>query len=324
VSRARAPERIDARLLRRWPLPRLGEHADKAARGDVLVVGGSLEIPGAVSLAGVAALRAGAGRVQLGTVRGAAIALATTFPEAKVVGLAQTGRGEIAKGAAQKLKRELAACDALLIGPGMRDHSAAQPLLSELARSPHRCTTVLDAAALRLFRRHKRLPGGKLDSIIATPHAGEMADLWGCPAEHVHANPLRLATEAARELGVTWVLKGVRTFIVDPDGRAFENVAGNSGLATAGSGDVLAGLIAGLAARGAEPVQAAVWGVYLHAKAGDALKRKLGPLGYLARELAAEVPAQLEQLAGPAPTRRAGRGPERPRSSRKSAAAAAS
>jgi ADP-dependent NAD(P)H-hydrate dehydratase len=297
MRRAAKATRIDARLLRRWPLPRLGEHADKVTRGDVLVVGGSMQIPGAVALAGEAALRAGAGRVQLGTVRGAALALAALFPEAKVIGLAQTPSGEIARRAAGQLEGDLAACDALVIGPGMRDHAVAEQLLRELSRSQHRPVAVLDAAALRLFRRRNRLPRGKLAGIIATPHAGEMADLWGCPAEQVHDDPLSLAVEAARALNVTLVLKGVRTFIVDPDGRAFENVAGNSGLATAGSGDVLSGLIAGLAARGAEPVQAAVWGVYLHAKAGDALKRQIGPLGYLARELAAKVPAQLAQLA---------------------------
>jgi NAD(P)H-hydrate repair Nnr-like enzyme with NAD(P)H-hydrate dehydratase domain len=112
-------------------------------------------------------------------------------------------------------------------------------------------------------------------------------------------------------LGVTLVLKGQRTFIVDPDGSAFVNHAGNSGLATAGSGDVLAGIIAGIAARGATPVQAAAWGVHLHALAGDRLRRQRGPLGYLARELSPELPGLLLRLSGagstPRSTRRAPR-----------------
>jgi ADP-dependent NAD(P)H-hydrate dehydratase len=287
---------ITAELLRRWPLPTLGKDADKVSRGDVLVVAGSLQLAGAATLAGEAALRVGAGRVQLATARAAASAVSSAFPEARVIGLAQTRSGEISGTAAQSLKRELAACKALLVGPGMNDHATARALLEQALRRKHGFTAVLDAGALRLFRNRRPLPGRHLEGVIATPHAGEMADLWGCDADDVHAAPLELAREAARALRVTLVLKGTETFIVDPDGTAFRNVAGNSGLATAGSGDVLSGLIAGLAARGATPAQAAVWGVYAHAKAGDALKQRIGPLGYLARELAAEVPAILGRL----------------------------
>ncbi len=295
MSRKRgvAPKLIDAALLRRWPLPRLEAHADKESRGDVLVVGGSAQIPGAVLLSGVAALRAGAGRVQVATARAAAASLASAFPEARVIGLSQTPKGEIALRGARELSQELARAKAVLIGPGMREQAAAELLLREALRGEHELTAVLDAAALRVFRERTPLRGGSLAGVIATPHAGEMADFWGCEAEDVHRDPLSLALEAARYLGVTLVLKGVQTFIVEPDGTAFRNLAGNSGLATAGSGDVLSGIIAGLAARGATPVQAAVWGVYLHAKAGESLAKKLGPLGFLARELAPEVPGLL-------------------------------
>ncbi|RYZ06149.1 MAG: NAD(P)H-hydrate dehydratase [Myxococcales bacterium] len=288
---------IDAALLRRWPLPKLQGHADKVSRGDVLVVGGSQQIPGAVLLAGQAALRAGAGRVQVATARGAAPALAMAFPEARVIGLSQTRQGEIGLRGARELADVLARAKAVLIGPGMREQAAAEQLLREALRAKHEFTAVLDAAALRIFRDRTPLRSGSLAGVIATPHAGEMADLWGCEAEAVHQDPLALATEAARSLGITLVLKGVETFIVEPDGTAFRNIAGNSGLATSGSGDVLSGIISGLAARGATPVQAAVWGVYLHAKAGDSLARSLGPLGYLARELPACVPPILARLS---------------------------
>jgi NAD(P)H-hydrate repair Nnr-like enzyme with NAD(P)H-hydrate dehydratase domain len=144
-----------------------------------------------------------------------------------------------------------------------------------------------------------RLEHGSLAGIIATPHAGEMAELWGCKVRQVHEKPLELAIESARSLGITMVLKGSRSFVVAPDGTAFFNTAGNPGLATAGSGDVLAGIIAGLAARGAPPLQAAVWGVYLHALAGARLARTRGPLGYLARELPFELPGLLRKLSAP-------------------------
>ena len=288
---------IDRRLLRGWPLPELADNADKRARGDVLVVGGSRELPGSVLLAAEAALRAGAGRMQLGVVRSIALALGTAFPEARVIGLPEKRNGELASNAAASLRKELSACRSLLVGPGMRDEAAALPMVRSALHGEHDCSIVLDAAALRVLQRPAALGQNAAGRVIATPHAGEMAELWGCTRELVEQDPLELAREAARKLRVTLVLKGVRTVVATPSGDAFCNTNGNSGLATSGSGDTLSGLIAGLAARGAEPAQAAVWGVYVHSAAGDALKRKQGPLGYLARELPAEVPALLARFA---------------------------
>jgi len=284
---------IDAALLRRWPLPSLPPNADKKARGDVLVVGGSREMPGAVLLAGEAALRVGCGRVQLATAREAASALAIAFPEARVLALPTNQRGELSATGATALKEHLARCRALLVGPGMLEHALASRICSATRRTKPGLALVLDAAALRVLRGRKPISFGAPAGVIATPHAGEMADLWGCSRDEVERAPLELARRAAHTLKLTLVLKGVVTWVVTPLGQAYRNAAGNSGLATAGSGDTLAGLIAGLAARGAEATQAAVWGVALHARAGDALARKLGPLGYIARELSAEVPALL-------------------------------
>jgi len=291
---------IDRRLLRGWPLPELAANADKQARGDVLVVGGSRELPGPMLLAGEAALRAGAGRIQLGVARSIAVAVAAAFPEARVLGLPQKPNGELARNAAASLRKELGRCRTLLVGPGMRDEAAVLTVLLSALHSEGDHSIVLDAAALRVLRVARTrgaLAQHAAGRVIATPHAGEMAELWGCTRELVEKDPLELAREAARKLRITLVLKGVRTVVATPGGDAFCNMNGNSGLATSGSGDTLSGLIAGLAARGAEPAQAAVWGVYLHSAAGDALKRKQGPLGYLARELAAEVPALLGRFA---------------------------
>jgi ADP-dependent NAD(P)H-hydrate dehydratase len=293
MPRFRAAKPIDRALLRRWTLPRLDEHADKVARGDVLVVAGSLELPGAALLAGTAALRVGAGRVQLVVPRALAGVIAVAFPEARVIAGAQTRTGELSASCAKQLRKQLGACRALLVGPGMRGAEVADELLREARRLDSVATAVLDAGALELFATPTYRANSRLQGVIATPHAGEMAQMCGCTIDQVHAAPLPLAREVARELGIVLVLKGKRTFVVAPDGTAFQNVAGNVGLATAGSGDTLAGLIAGMAARGATPVQAAAWGVHLHAKAGEACARSRGPLGYLARELAAEVPPLL-------------------------------
>ncbi len=144
---------------------------------------------------------------------------------------------------------------------------------------------VVDAGALVELAEASLPP-----NTVITPHAGEMAKLLDVDIDEVLASPQETAIRAARELGVFVVLKGHVTFIADPDGKCFANKAGNLGLGTSGSGDTLSGVIAGLGARGATPMQAAAWGVHVHAKAGEILARTLGPLGYLARELLDQIP----------------------------------
>lgn len=288
---------IDDGLLAQWPLPELPEGADKQTRGDVTMVGGSRQNPGGVQLAATAALRVGAGRVQIATVESTAVALAISFPEARVLSLRETSDGELAPGQHAGLERELSRCRALLLGPGMTTPDGLTEVVAAYAKVSSEAL-VLDASALRALRREHGLPFELFRGVVATPHAGEMADLWGCSRDDVLADPHGMSQLVARALGAIIVLKGTVTFIAGPDGRVFRNTAGNVGLATAGSGDVLAGLVAGLLARGAEPMQAAVWAVYLHARAGERLASKVGPLGFLARELPAEIPALLASTGG--------------------------
>ena len=263
----------------------------------MLVVGGSSQIPGAAILAAVGALRAGAGRLQIATARSVSGLVAVSVPEARVIALPELRNGELARGCEKALLEEVQAANAILVGPGMCDERAAVDLLRHCARGRIQSALVVDAAALRIFAARRPLPGRKLPEVIVTPHAGEMAELWGCPREEVLADPLRVARAAAAQLKVVVTLKGAQTFVVAPDGTAFHNVAGNVGLGTSGSGDTLSGVIAGLCARGADALQAAVWGVYLHAKAGDVLARRMGSLGFLARELLTEIPPLLRKIA---------------------------
>ncbi|HMJ15740.1 MAG TPA: NAD(P)H-hydrate dehydratase [Polyangiaceae bacterium] len=288
--------RITPSLLRRWPLPKLDQTLGKEGRGKVLVVGGSEQIPGAVILSAIGALRAGAGTLQIATSSGVAPFVATLVPEARVIGLRQSRSGELSSTSCRTIHTEVARCDALLIGPGMMDPRAGVALLQHCVRAQTRATLVVDAAPLAAFHGRKPLPRRYSGGVIATPHTGEMAKLWGVPRERVIADPLDLASRAAARLGIIVALKGADTFVAAPDGRVFHNTAGNVGLGTSGSGDTLAGVIAGLCARGAEPLQAAVWGIYLHAKAGEILARKIAPLGFLARELLTEIPPLLSKL----------------------------
>lgn len=285
------PTRVTRTLLRGWPLPALEGTHGKEDRGKVLVLGGSDEIPGAAILAAVAALRAGAGTLQIATTRKMAPHIAVTVPESRVIGLPTTRAGEIAGTAAGRLRREIERADAILVGPGMCDPAAARALLAIHRRSSAKATLVVDAGAIKALAsaRGHEFAG----SMIVTPHAGEMARLCGLERDEVLARSHALACETASRLGVVVALKGVRTFVAAPDGQSFENTAGNLGLGTSGSGDTLSGVIAGLCARGAEPLQAAVWGVHLHARAGEVLAKKVGPLGFLARELLTEIPPLL-------------------------------
>jgi hydroxyethylthiazole kinase-like uncharacterized protein yjeF len=271
-------------------LPEIEPRLGKEGRGSVLTVGGSVQNPGAILLAAVAALRAGAGKLQIATAHSVAAHLAVSVPEARVIGLPERRSGELGRGCSRVLRSELDRCDALLVGPGMMEDTAAVDVVKGCARARGDRTVVLDAIALHVLRAGGEAASG---SIVATPHAGEMAELLGCERDDVLAAPCEVAREAARRFGVVVALKGAETYVVAPDGTAFRNTAGNLGLGTSGSGDALSGVIAGLAARGADPLQAAVWGVYVHARAGDVLAAKMGPLGFLARELLGEVPALL-------------------------------
>ena len=153
-------------------------------------------------------------------------------------------------------------------------------------------TVVLDALAMSVVRK------GELDQpVVMTPHAGEMAYLSGQSKEAVCEDPVAAARDAASRWNACVALKGGSTVIASPDGALWQFDDGAAGLATSGSGDTLAGLIGGLAARGLQPLPACAWGVAAHASAGAALSRRHGPLGYLARELAAELPASLHALS---------------------------
>ncbi len=274
---------LDADALRQLPLPAAG--GDKEARGRICVVGGSAQVPGAALLSAEAALRAGGGKLQIATVRSCAVPLALAVPEALVLGLREDGNGEIAGGAAA-LKATIDDCDAVLIGPGMR----ATPFLERLTAKASRttATVVMDAGALN---GRIRAPEGR--PFVLTPHAGEMANMCGGTKQAVQDAPLEHAARMARSTHSVLVLKGARTYIVAPDGTAWLHDGGGPGLGTSGSGDTLAGLIAGFAARGASPLAAALWGVWVHGEAGRLLSQSVGPLGFLAREIAREVPAIL-------------------------------
>lgn len=306
-SESPRPELVTPTLLRNWPLP--GGGSGKEDRGSVLVIGGARKTPGAALLAGLAALRAGAGRLTLGVAESAAIQLAVALPESGVVGLAETAAGSVRGDGVGALAETLQKAAAVLVGPGLDNEEEAARLLRDLLRLEAEVnrpeeddggasdgveaslpTMVLDAYALGCLPPmvdELRPWAGRL---ILTPNTKEAGILLGRDVKDLTAD----VTEIAGKFQAVVTCQGV---IAAPEGGLWEITTGYGGLGTSGSGDVLAGAVAGIKARGTTSAQAACWATHLHAAAGDRLASRLGSLGYLARELADELPPLMMELA---------------------------
>lgn len=284
--------------LRRRPLPDHGAASTKQDRGVVLVVGGSAETPGAVLLAGLAALRVGAGKLQLATVASAAAGLALAVPEARVIPLPVTAGGAIDPEAGDLLARDVAAADAVVVGTGALDVEATGCLLRRLVPSLGDGVLVVDAGAIPLLAEAPEVLLGRGGRSVVMPNGKEMAALLGWDADEVAARSEQALRIAVERLGVTVTLRQAETLTASPGSPIFRDGDGNAGLATSGSGDVLAGAVAGLASRGADPLTATLWATRLHAAAGDRCAARLGGIGYLARELLDELSLVLRTLTG--------------------------
>ncbi len=216
-------------------------------------------------------------------------------PEFGVIALAATNDGE-PDGKDDSLDEHLGECDAVLLGPGMMDADNARTLVLRVL-SKIKVPVVLDAAGIAACAGHfdavRRFDAPR----IFTPHAGEMAKLLDVSKQTVRKSPVEIALRASRELDSTVVLKGATTYIANRNGRMWRHFGGVCGLATAGSGDTLAGLLTALLARGCSPECACAWSVLVHAKAGTMLSRSVGPIGFLAGELPGRFPKLLKNLA---------------------------
>jgi ADP-dependent NAD(P)H-hydrate dehydratase len=290
-----APVVVTPGVLRDWPLPQPG--AGKESRGQLLVLGGSRSTPGAVLLAGEAALRAGAGKLVIATVEDTTAALAVAVPEAAVVALPHGAGDDIAPAAVDVLEDRLESADVVVAGPGLADPDAAVALVSALAPRL-RSTIVLDALGSAYLTEH---PEGlhHLDGrAVLTVNPGELAHTAHCDVEEVEDDPVGPALRVAERSQVVVLCGGTSKHVVSPDGRVWIVEGGGPGLGVSGSGDTQAGIVGGLLARGADPCQAAVWGAFVHARVGERLTAEVGSLGYLAREVPPHVPAVLTELGG--------------------------
>lgn len=276
-------EQVTAEVLRSWGVPEPGE--SKKSRGRIVVVGGSRRTPGAVTLAGEAALRVGAGRLGLLVPASIESQLGIAIPEAAVMALPGDSDDPIPP----SIGEELQAADAVLVGPGFDDPGETRATLLAVAAWKPACL-VLDAFGLGILPQveRDRLP----DLLVLNPNREEASLLLDRELDGDDA--LRDLREIAERYRAVVNCYGD---VVALDGSSWSIRAGGAGLGTSGSGDVLAGAIAGFAARGIEPGRAAVWGSWVHARAGDRLTASMG-IGFLARELAAELTPALAEVTG--------------------------
>jgi hydroxyethylthiazole kinase-like uncharacterized protein yjeF len=291
---------ITPEVLRELPLPQYSDDSDKADYGKLLIVAGSRRLPGAAILAARAALRAGCGTVRVAAPESVAVAIGTQVPELMVLPLPETPAGTIALETSTRLAEQYEPCDAAVIGPGLDDDEETRVLLRRLALEMP-LPAVLDASALLALGDAQPT---YLHSRILTPHRREFETLRGKANEPLSPSRETLAADYARQCkgDVTLVLKGRETLIAAQPDKLYRNTAGTRGLGTAGSGDVLAGIIGSLLTQFAAQkidgaaLRAAVWGVHLHALCGEAAEKDLGDDGLTASDLIARLPGVLRYL----------------------------
>lgn len=272
---------VDQTFLRQWlPSRRLATH--KGNCGKVLLIGSDQGMSGAVRLAALACFRSGAGIVRILTHQDNEAIVASEAAECIVHGVSDQ----------VKIRSWLEQADVIAIGPGMGGsdwgRAMLEQLLSFLSTQSKRC--VLDADALNVLARLKFSPNFDLDSIVITPHPLEAARLLNCKTQHVQADRFAAARQLTDKYGAVALLKGVGT-VINVGGHApyqYVNSTGNPGMATAGMGDVLTGIIAGLMAQGLPTPNAAILGAYIHGAAAD-LAAKQGERGMMATDVIAYI-----------------------------------
>jgi ADP-dependent NAD(P)H-hydrate dehydratase len=299
VRRVDAPgdaREIDDAVLADIGRPVDGDGGDKFDRGQAIVVGGDLETPGGAVLAALAALRIGAGRARLVTDASMAPLIAAATPELRVTPLPGSASApDLAASGA--LANAIGAADAVLVGSGCSDRATASRLLEQvLPLLGPRARLLIDASALPVVADRP----GLLDEIgsraILLPNPGEAAHLLDRDREAVEREPGRAVLDAVERFGATVAVRGQTTWIADPRAGPFVERGGHATLGTSGSGDVLAGMVLGLAARGAPALSALSWAVHAHCRCGQVLAGRDGGIGMIARELLDLIPRSFNEL----------------------------
>ncbi len=276
-------------------LPARPPDAHKGTFGTAIVIAGSLGLTGAAAMASEAALRAGAGLSTLGCASSLQDVMAIKLTEVMTRGLPETDARSISSGALDPALELIEKGDSVVLGCGLGTHPDTCDFVHRLVKSVRK-PMIIDADGLNALAKDTGTLEGDHGDLVLTPHPGEMARLLGTDTQAVQSNRMDVVREAASRFRCVVVLKGARTLIADPSGRVRINPTGGPGLATGGTGDVLAGTIGGLLAQGLSPLDAAICGAFIQGRAGDIAAEQLGAAGVIAGDVLRALPYALKEL----------------------------
>jgi NAD(P)H-hydrate epimerase len=268
--------------------------AHKGTFGTLLIMGGVEGYTGAGILAARAAQRCGAGLVKTTVRESLNFVYETSLPEAVTLPIGEDETG-FSEDGLKRLRSEWQNASAVIAGPGWGQDSSWEPVLKELILNGDN-PLLLDADALNLLVSHMDWLNKRKEPAVITPHPGEMARLTGLTIDAINNNRLDTAKKAARDWQSVVVLKGAGTIIASPEGEAVINLTGNQGMAKAGSGDVLAGVIGSLMAQGMKTFDAAAVGCWIHGRAGDLAVKQMGSASLTAGDLIEKLPEVFTNL----------------------------
>jgi len=283
--------------LVRERMPQRAADTHKGDNGQVVVVAGSAGMTGAAALSSMGALRSGSGLVRLGIGQSLHDIMETKCSEVITKPLTEAEYGQLSAAALPEIQELVQSANVLLIGPGLSTKGDVPELVRNLIRQIS-IPMVIDADGLNAITYEPEVLEQAAGALIFTPHPGEMARLTKMSVADVQANRVEVARTYAQRWGATVVLKGARTVIATPDGQIYINITGNACLATGGTGDVLAGMLAGFIGQGLTPEDAAVVAVYIHGRAADKLAVEYGKAGILAGELLPVIPKVINEIMG--------------------------
>lgn len=265
-------------------IPKREKNTHKGSYGKAVLIAGTYGMTGAAILASTATLRSGVGLLRLIIPESLYTVITSSVPEAVIIPISETRRGVFAINQIEKIIKNCENADVVAIGPGCGQSSEISEVLRQLFTEVE-IPIVIDADGLNTLSKNIDLINNATKDIVMTPHPGEMSRLTGLTIEQINMRPIEIAIEYAKKWHVTIVLKGAKTVVATKTGAAYVNHNGNPGMATAGSGDVLTGIITALIAQGVSPEKAAIAGVYLHGSAGDFMAEVKGEYGLIAGDI---------------------------------------
>ncbi len=279
----------------RKTFPKRASNSHKHSVGKIFALAGSKSMMGAALLCSQSAMRSGAGQVILGIPDSEYSTIAKRTLEVMPLGLPSTSEGSISFSAKKEIEKRIAWSTVLLIGCGMSRNAETQQLIRETITASNK-PMVIDADGLNALVEHLDVLKKRTSKhIVVTPHVGEFLRLTGISSKEIEKNKFSLTSNFAKKFNLTLVLKGAPTIIADAQGNIFVNSTGNPGMSTAGSGDVLAGIIASLIGQGNSSLDAAINGVYLHGRAGDIASEKIGTFGMIASDMIKFLPKAIKE-----------------------------